>query len=366
MFNIHMLPASFGDSLLIEYGEPDKLKYILIDGGPYYQFDEIVKTLKDVVPDMKEIELLVVTHVDIDHIDGTIRLLNHEPPIYKIKKVWFNNYEDLSFEEPSDLLGGIQGEYLNILVDKKDLEKNEKPITIHRKPDEINFSDELQIQIVNPTQAALKDLVKKWDKHLDEQGLEHDEQKIWEVLNGDKRYEPLPADLLGEDDKISDWAEVDAKEDKSEANRSSIAFIITYKGKSCLMSGDVPSKDLKANLEKLGLLDEFGQIQLDAWKLSHHGSKKSTQAYLMEIIQARKVLVSSDGKRYRHPDKETIAKLLVANNSSDEHMDIYFNYTSSYNKIWGDSDTEEKFECTFHFPEEEGYMKVELLPEKDS
>ena len=68
MFNIHMLPASFGDSMLIEYGPKGKQKYILIDGGPYYQFDEIVTVLKEKVPFMKEIELLVITHVDIDHI----------------------------------------------------------------------------------------------------------------------------------------------------------------------------------------------------------------------------------------------------------------------------------------------------------
>ena len=358
MFNIHMLPASFGDCLLIEYGEANAPKYILIDGGPYYQFDEIYATLKDKLPDLKEIELLIITHIDIDHIDGVIRMLNHEPPLFRIKQVWFNDYQDLH-AQPEDLLGGLQGSYLGILTKHKDLDKNEKPITIHRTTTEIQIPEDLDIKIVNPTQKALKDLVEKWDKHVEENDLDpENEAAIWNSFNGDKRYEPLPADLLGLEKDVREWAEADCKEDKSAANRSSIAFIISYKGMSCLMSGDVPSKDLRENLEALELLDEFGQLHIDAWKLSHHGSKKSTQDYVIKMIQTNKVLISSDGKRYHHPDKETIAKLLV---HQEADLDIYFNYTSKYNMIWADPEIKDDFKATFHFPEEEGYSKVMLI-----
>ncbi|NNK73072.1 MAG: hypothetical protein HKO94_07755 [Flavobacteriaceae bacterium] len=360
MFNIHMLPASFGDSLLIEYGEKDRRKYILIDGGPYYQFDEIIETLREVVPDMKEIELLVITHVDIDHIDGIIRLLNHDPALFKIKNVWFNNYEDLSFEEPADLLGGIQGEYLNVLVDKKDLNKNEKPITIHRDPEKIKIDDDFSIRIINPTQKALKKLLKKWDKHMLDKDLKHDEKKIWERLNEDFRYEPLPADVLGEEKDVKSLSEIKSKEDKSEANRSSIALLITYKKKTCLMAADATSEDLKANLEHLDLLNSWGQLNVDAWKLSHHGSKKSNQAYLTKMIQAKKILISTDGKKYDHPDKETIARLIM---NQESNLDIFFNYTSTFNKIWKKQRLPSGIKCTFHFPEEEGYKKVALIPD---
>ncbi len=352
-----MLPASFGDSILIEYGEVDDEKYILIDGGPHYQFDEIVTTLKENFPKLKELELLIITHIDIDHIDGTIRLVNHDPPLFKIKKIWFNNYDHLSFEEPADILGGVQGSYMSMLIDKNDLPTNEKPISIHRSSDELKISDELDIKVINPTQAALSDLRAKWDKQLKEKGLDN-EEKIWEALNGDQRYESLPDDLLGDDDKVSDWAEAKFKEDKSPANKSSIAFIITYKDKSCLMAADATSEDLKSNLESLNLLDEFDRITVDAWKLSHHGSKKSTQTYLTEMIQAKHILVSSDGKRYRHPDKETIAKLLV---NQEEPIEITFNYTSSYNMIWANEQLTEDYNCLFHFPDEEGFNTVTLI-----
>lgn len=357
MYNIHMLPGSFGDCLLLEYGENNDPKYILVDGGPYYQFDEIVTTLQQHLPDMKEIELLIITHIDIDHIDGIIRLLNHQPPLYKIKKVWFNNYEDLHFEENPDLLGGVQGEYLSLLVKDNEIPKNRKPLTIHRTAEELAFSDEMVITVLNPNQAGLKNLAKAWDEHLEDTNLSHEEKKIWEALNGDDRYEALPPDLLGSTDDVEAWAGTVSKEDKSAANRSSIAFIATYNGKSVLMAGDATSEDLKQNIEKKDLLSEFGQMQVDAWKLSHHGSKKSTQEYLTRMIQADKILVCSDGKRYHHPDKETIAKLLI---NQESKLDIYFNYTSSYNKIWGDQEIQRQFDARFHYPLEEGYMKISL------
>lgn len=358
MFNIHLLPASFGDSLLIEYGPEGKEKYILIDGGPYYQFDEIMGVLKDKVPNMKEIELLVITHVDIDHIDGVIRLINHDPPLFDIKQVWFNNYDDLSYDEPEDLLGGVQGEYLGALVKNAGLNKNAKPITIHRSKSELEIDGGMVLTVVNPTQKSLAELVKDWDAHLEKQNIAHDEKEIWEALNGDSRYEPLPADLLGDDDDtIEGWAEKETKEDKSAANRSSIAFIASYDGRTCLMSADATSENLKENLTELDLFDEFDTLNVDAWKLSHHGSKKSTQAYLTKMIQTKKVLISSDGKRYRHPDKETIAKLLT---HQEEELDIYFNYTSEYNKDWATMDLGDDYKANFHYPDEEGYMCVEV------
>jgi beta-lactamase superfamily II metal-dependent hydrolase len=353
-----MLPASFGDSLVIEYGKDDDHKYIFIDGGPYYQFDEIVTVLKDKLPEMKEIELLVITHVDIDHIDGIIRMINHDPPLYEIKKVWFNNYEDLGYDEPDDILGGVQGEFLNALLDKRDLVKNPKPITIHRLADELKIEGGMKLTVVNPTQVALSNLVKEWDDHLKKKKLTHTEREIWEALNGDHRYEPLPDLLGGDDEKIEEWAKTDCDEDDSPANRSSIAFIATYDGVSCLMAADATSEYLKDNLEKLNLLDEFGTITVDVWKLSHHGSKKSTQDYLIQAIQTKKVLICSDGKRYRHPDKETIAKLLT---HQDEELDIYFNYTSKYNKEWGNMDMGNDYKARFHYPDEEGYMCVDLM-----
>ena len=35
-----MLAAGHGDALLVEYGDPAKPRRILVDGGPYYAYDD--------------------------------------------------------------------------------------------------------------------------------------------------------------------------------------------------------------------------------------------------------------------------------------------------------------------------------------
>src|SRR5688500_500725 len=123
MYTIHLLPAAFGDSILIEYGRKDEPHYILIDGGPYYNFANILAAIREIAPRLTTLELLVITHIDIDHIDGTITLLNQNDPPFIIKEVWFNGYKELTqLKESSvdDLLGPLQGEYLsNLIIEKK-------------------------------------------------------------------------------------------------------------------------------------------------------------------------------------------------------------------------------------------------------
>lgn len=98
------------------------LKYILIDGGPYFNFEIQLKAMMKIAPDMKELELLVITHVDIDHIDGTILLLQQKNLPFTIKDVWFNGLQQMR-QADDDLLGVIQGEYVSVLSKKTNSSK---------------------------------------------------------------------------------------------------------------------------------------------------------------------------------------------------------------------------------------------------
>ena len=54
-----------------------------------------MSAIRTIAPKLKELELLVVTHVDIDHIDGTVKMLNQSKLPYKIKEVWFNGWKQI-------------------------------------------------------------------------------------------------------------------------------------------------------------------------------------------------------------------------------------------------------------------------------
>jgi len=75
-----MLGAQRGDCLWITYGEPDDLHHVIIDAGPAETIGTLVPILEERISQIpgrsNKIELLVVSHVDADHIQGVVSLLS--------------------------------------------------------------------------------------------------------------------------------------------------------------------------------------------------------------------------------------------------------------------------------------------------
>lgn len=356
MYNIHLLPAAFGDSILIEYGDIGKAKYILIDGGPYYNYPILAEALKKVCPGIKSLELLIVTHVDIDHIDGIVRMLNESSLNFVIEEIWFNGLEQLN-KIPSNLLGVDQGDYLSILIKEKKIPQNSShfqggPIMINDKGlPKFKLKGGMEITLIGPDESTLVELQRKWEK---ESEYLKDPEAFRKKLEEDSRYSDLA--LLGEEE-ISDWQQETIVADNALANRSSIAFIGQYEGKSCLFSGDAPSS---VHLEAVDLLlKETGaeKLKLNAWKLAHHGSKKSTLPSLMNKIDTNKILVSTNGARYKHPEPQTIAKLLLP---KKEGMEFHFNYLTTFNQYWDNDAIKKKYRYQTYYGKDNIGLSVSL------
>ena len=69
--HVEALPASYGDAILVTYGDDRHRSRMLIDAGPANAFKKGVRSR---LGDM-HLDLMVITHVDADHIDGAIQLL---------------------------------------------------------------------------------------------------------------------------------------------------------------------------------------------------------------------------------------------------------------------------------------------------
>lgn len=78
MLNIKALKALNGDCITISYGAKQKYN-ILIDGGQgrvcFRQLCAYVDNIKNAE---NKINLLILTHIDSDHIDGILRLLSQK------------------------------------------------------------------------------------------------------------------------------------------------------------------------------------------------------------------------------------------------------------------------------------------------
>lgn len=356
MYNIHLLPASYGDSILIEYGESSS-KYILIDGGPYDNFEELVAGLKRVAPKLKILELLVLTHIDIDHLDGIVTLLNRDELPFKIKEVWFNGYDQI--EKFGDVLGALQGEYISVVIKDKKLVHNKsfkgKAVFIadYKKLPVIKIGTTgMSLTILSPGKVALEKLHATWKKEIKKYGNNPNFAKL---LGNDKRYFS-DDDLLG-DKPIEQLQAVKVSGDNSVPNGSTIAFLATYKGKTCIFAGDATSDYLLRAIDPILVKSGKDRLAVDAWKIGHHGSKRSTLEKLMSKIKCSKILVSSNGKKFKHPDQETIAKLLKNNGPN---LQFYFNYKTEFNERWAVKDLQTKYKFKATYPEKDDEPGVTL------
>src|ERR1035437_3583800 len=109
-----MLPAAHGDAILVEYGPTGGPQHrFLIDGGPFHTYPDIRARLDALTGDDRRLELLVISHIDADHIEGAIKLLGDDELGLEIGEVWFNGYRHLP---KADLLGAKQAEMLSEMI----------------------------------------------------------------------------------------------------------------------------------------------------------------------------------------------------------------------------------------------------------
>ena len=350
MYKVHLLPALFGDSILIEYGTKTAPKYILIDGGPYYGFEDMTKALKKVAPKLKQLELLVITHIDIDHIDGTITLLNRDDLPFKIKEIWFNGWQQLK-PLKTGMLGALQGEYLTMLIKKKKIPHNKKfkgKAVMVKDPNKlpvISIRGGMSLTLLSPHLDALKNLKNTWDSEIDKITEEESIKERWER---ETRY-TRELGVLGSSSQ--------PHPDVSIANASSIAFIATYKKKSCLFAGDTMSGELLKSIEPLCKKQGKSRLPLTAWKLAHHGSQKSTLPSIMQKINTNKMLISTNGDRYKHPDTGCVRSLF---DNSPKGIKLYFNYRSKFNKNWDKETSKDKYGYEAYYPKDEFGISITL------
>ena len=84
---------------------------ILVDGGPYYSYKYLRQKIEQLDPGDRHFELLIVTHVDADHIESTLRLLQEPRLGVSFGDVWFNGTKQINAAlDQGDMLDERQGD----------------------------------------------------------------------------------------------------------------------------------------------------------------------------------------------------------------------------------------------------------------
>lgn len=344
-FTVTSLPASYGDSLWIEYGEGVKKNRILIDGGLKATKQKIIEMIESLPKDERIIELLVISHIDQDHIEGILELFEMEALPVKIKSVWFNGYEHLDGDED---FGAVQGERLTAAILKNKFswnrEFNGKAVVVPESgiPPVIELDGGMKLTLLSPTAEKLRLLKPVWEREVENAGLvpgfgyedaeeENDQEESFgtEMIN----VEELAASVF--------------EEDKREGNGSSIAFIAEYKDKSVLFCADAHPTVLLESLEKTDRND----YTFDMIKISHHGSRKNTGPKFLNTVKSNVFIISTSGAKYKHPSLEAIAQIIKLQQGSKK---LYFNYNTAFNEKWDDVLLKEQYDYEAFYGDKDG------------
>ena len=219
-----MLPAEQGDALFIEYGPARSPHRVVIDAGVRKTSGLVKARIEELPANKRHFDLLMVTHVDSDHIGGIPKLLADASLGATFDDVWFNGWRHLQ----PDRLGPVEGEIFSAQLDKRGWNWNkafdEKAVVVRPrgKLPKRELAGGMTLTLLSPTVHRLEVLRKEWKKVVEEAGLEAGVQD--ENLAEAARRKGIP-DLLGDRLDVEELADVPLVPDKAPANGSTIAVL---------------------------------------------------------------------------------------------------------------------------------------------
>ena len=318
--------AGQGDSILVSTNETN----ILIDGGADKLYTRKLKKLKD---KLSKLDLVVLTHLDNDHIIGLRDLLDYDIKNIKkkdtyiplIKEVWFNafkdssnmgdaKFKDLSKRTKMNIKNQLKFRELMSYANGKIEYKDYISTDFITKPIEIN--SDIKLFLLSPNDTKLRDLYFEYEEELKES----------KVSGSDSAKDKNETIELLSEKFFSKGA------DTSVANGSSIAFILCYGSKKFLFLADAHVHLITENLEKIKneYFSKEDKMKFEFIKLSHHGSRNNIDYDFLNLVETDSyvILTNSKGKN-RHPDKETLSKILVHNKNCNypNKIRFIFNYS---------------------------------------
>ncbi len=331
MFRIEFFPAQQGDAIWIDYGTAGAVHRVLIDGGTPATAPVVRKRIDGLAPHERRFDLLVITHVDTDHIGGVLKILSDLPSGVQFDDVWFNAWSQIRTARSSKL-GPIDGEILTTALEKLKWPWNTQfsgaAVMVPKTgaPPERTLRGGMKLTVLSPGELQLTKLCATWKRVVHDAGLDPKDKNRWKRLLAQAARKGVKSSILGKPN-VKMLARAKFDPDRAEANGSTIAVLAEFDGKSVLLAGDAHSAVLLDALGRLRKARGISKLKVDAIKLPHHGSCGNVNNELLAALPSRRYVFSTSGAVFGHPDDEAVARVIAT--TTGWKKTLHFNYTAA-------------------------------------
>jgi beta-lactamase superfamily II metal-dependent hydrolase len=313
--------AGHGDSILVATSNGTN---ILIDGGEEGTYGEEIEDSLD-ERNIEKLDLVVLTHIDSDHIGGIIEMLEEEDNHDRIEELWFND-STVKINVKNGEIGYRQGNKLEKIIKDTPIKHNSNIFLkkgCSKRDREYHIGSDIKLTLLSPMKNTLCTQVKKWQEYNGE---------IAGLSCIDKRDLNKVAESFKEENlNKSKTKKLSKATNTSLANKTSIAFILEYNQKQFLFLGDADIKTINQSLVDLNYSSE-NRLGVEFVKLSHHGSKQNINENFLDLVDTSKFIILTDCSTFAHPDKETLALIATYNREKRKDVDFIFNYSELIRK----------------------------------
>lgn len=356
IFSVDVRRARKGDCLLLHFGSKTNPGLVIIDGGPRGVYQPFLKPRLEQIKAARQlakqepllIDLLMVSHVDDDHIQGILELTKeeliakaaHQPQLLNVQGFWHNSFDEIIAHDLEDLRAAVTKQFGIATMSGG----GELPETERLEVEEQSAEDP---EVVTSGLKVLASIEQGFRLRQDAEGLgfprntEFGGQLIMARDNA-KRVNiaqglqftivgPMQPELEALHQKHLTWLEDLKKQgksppealaayiDKSVPNLSSIVVLAEVGGKRILLTGDARGDKILQGLQLVGLLgpgEQSTMMEVDLLKVPHHGSANNLDDDFFERILANHYVFSGNGE-HGNPEREALEMLWSARSNAD-------------------------------------------------
>jgi beta-lactamase superfamily II metal-dependent hydrolase len=349
-----MLPADDGDCILIQARQGEDTSTMLVDGGPAGSYRTWKPHLARLLGPRKIIDIVVVTHIDADHIGGILNFLNDVDQDVVVSKIWFNGYDQVAGAQlrPADLeaFSTKQADRLSLLLETRGTDWNSMtskgPVCRDTVTEPVQIGL-FKLNVVTPGRGKLAAVASRWDAIMAGIGVQ-------ESPPADSSLESFGSAAID----VEELASSPDTPDAAKPNGSSIGLVLETLGHRILLAGDCHADDLAVGIRGLGATSEH-PMNFSIIKVSNHGAETNTSRELLSLIRSRYYCFSTDGRRRDHPNSKVIAKILK---SSDLLKVFVLNYASRVSRVWNDETLMARYGYSLGLPDDDtpGLVGIKL------